>query len=252
MFSSFVSDWFDTNKPSNAFIFSNINNSPKNIYYKTIYDLINDNDTTHNQIKAVSLKFQKILSLEIEQFIIQRMLNGHYANHLQNQGGRYEIIPTFLKCYNCQKEFKQIHTETKIPNLNINLFPVVCTLWNHHRLPENLKTIGQLVNNPFKANLNHRATYFYPLNVTVVQNGNHSGNVALYESNTKLKNLFISSIEHWYSDIIYKPQDNAFYHINCNCNLTPTGLFHENIGYLYELSKLLYENDLTFDINDLR
>lgn len=250
-FSSLISRYFDSDVKNNAFIDSNINSSPKSAYYDTLYELIKANESSPIQLKAIALKFQKILSLEVEQFIIQRLLNNQYANHLSNNGGRYDIFPKSLYCPNCNKEYSIIKQKDYIDNLKLNKIPTICTLWHHLRLPRNFQSIGELVGNPFDSTPNNKATLYYPLNLLIVHNGNHSANVALYENNTSIKKTDVSDVSHWFNDIYFDPKTNTLNHITCGTPVDTQQLFHENIGYIYEISRLLYQNNIFFTSNDL-
>lgn len=250
IFSSLVTEYLDSETPSNPFMHSNINHSSKSIYYDTIKKLIEDKKSTELEIKAIALKFQKILSLEIQQDTIQRMLNGQYADHMTNTGGTYDIIPISFECPRCKKEFPTFNLEQTF-KANINLLPTLSTVWHPHRLTKNLKTIGTLINNPFEPNNNNKADYYTPLNLLVAYNGNHSANVALYENNSFITNAYVYRMNNWFDNIFFNPSTNAFYHIKCNQKVTPEKIFHENIGYIYEIARLLYQNDISFTITEI-
>lgn len=85
----------------------------------------------------------------------------------------------------------------------------------------------------------------------IVRNGNRSTNVALYENNTSIKKTDISDVSHWFNDIYFDPKTNTLNHITCGTPVDTQQLFHENIGYIYEISRLLYQNNIFFTINDL-
>ncbi|WP_373757235.1 DUF6710 family protein [Streptococcus ferus] len=244
IFSSLISRYFDSKIPNNSFINPSINTSSNIIYYDTIYQLIHKNESSKQEIKAIALKFQKILSLEIQKETTQRMLQGKFADHITNSGGAYEIFPTDLECHHCNQKFSLNNIPNNNGPLNINLLPTVTTLWHHRRLIQNLQSIGQLLNNPFKSTPNNRADFFIPLNLVVIDHGNHSANAALYESNSTIEKYYTYDVSQWFQDIYYDPKTNTFNHSICGKPLFPNPLFHENIGYIYEISRLLYQNNI--------
>lgn len=244
IFSSLISRYFDSKTPNNPFIDSSINTSSNIIYYDTIYQLIREKESSQQEIKAIALKFQKILSLEIQKEITQRMLQGKFADHITNSGGGYEIFPTDLKCHHCNQKFLLSNLPYNYGPLNINLLPTVTTIWHHRRLIENLQSIGQLLNNPFKSTPNNRAHFFIPLNLIIINHGNHSANVALYENNSTIEKYRAYDVSQWFKDIYYDPKTNTFNHSLCGKLLFPNPVFHENIGYIYEISRLLYQNNI--------
>lgn len=243
-FSSLISRYFDSEVLNNPFMSPSITTSSNTIYYNTIYQLIREKDTTKQEIRAIALKFQKILSLEIQQKTIQRLLQGEYANHLTNNGGTYEIFPCRFRCEHCKLEFSAKETRNKSKLLNINLFPTVTTIWHHERLTDNLISIGELVNNPFKSTRNNKANLFTPLNLIVVYHGNHSANAALYENNSTIEQHYTYDISEWFQSIYYDPQTNTFNHLACGNELSPSNIFHENVGHIYEITRLLYQNQI--------
>lgn len=244
IFSSLISRYFDSETPNNPFINPNITTSANTIYYDTLYQLIIDEESTNQEIQAIALKFQKILSLEIQQDTIQRMLYGEYADHITDSGGCYDILPTDFECKHCHQKFPSKEVPNKQNSININVFPSVTTIWHHQRLINNFKSIGTFLNNPFKSTYNNRADFFFPLNLTIIYNGNHSANVALYETNSTIDTFYTYDMSDWFKSIYYDPCTNTFNHLTCGKKLTPNPVFHQNIGYIYEISRLLYLNNI--------
>lgn len=244
IFSSLTSRYFNSEIPNNPFINLHIATSSNTIYYDTLYQLIIDKESTNQEIQAIALKFQKILSLEIQKDTIQRMLYGEYADHITDSGGNYDILPTDFECEYCHQKFPSKNISNKQDSLNINVLPSVTTIWHHQRLIKNFKSIGAFLNNPFKSTYNNRADFFIPLNLTIIYNGNHSANVALYETNSTIDTFYTYDISEWFQSIYYNPHTNTFNHLTCGKELTPNPVFHENIGYIYEISRLLYQNDI--------
>ncbi|MBA2796230.1 DUF6710 family protein [Streptococcus porcinus] len=245
IFSSLVSRYLDSETPNNSFINSSINTSSNAIFYNTIYQLLKNKNLSNEELKAISLKFKKILTLELQKNTTLRILKGENANHLSNFGGTYDIFPTEFFCNNCRKNFsvKMIDNETNA--LNINLFPTVTTLWSQKKLLNNFYTIGELINNPFQPEDNNRAEFFKSLNLIIIYNGNHSSNVALYENNNHIENFNTYDISHWFQEIYYDPKTNTLNHLTCGKTLEPHPLFHENLGYIYEISRLLFQNQIS-------
>ncbi|NQK19276.1 hypothetical protein HO517_08630 [Streptococcus suis] len=251
IFSSLIMRHFDSDVPNNAFIEPNINSSPNSIYYNTIYYLLKQNEYSVQEIKAIALKFQKILSLEVQQNTIQRMLHGEYANHINNAGGMYSVFPETLSCNTC-KEKIGVKTSEPIKEtlVSINLMPTICKIWNHRSLLLTPLKIGKIVKNPFIPHSNHHSILLHPINLIVVYNGNHSANVALYEHNSYIPITLIHELSHWFDNVFFDPVTNRFRHLSCGDTLTGQKLFHANLGHIYEIARLLYQNGIVFKLDD--
>ena len=248
-FSSLISRYFDSDVKNNAFIDSNINSSPKSAYYDVLYELIKANKSSPIQLKAIALKFQKILSLEVEQYTIQRLLNNQAADvRKEDFYGSYNIFPPSLYCFNCNQKFHTTTTKKSLPSLALTKLPTICTIRKTDKIIDNFQNINST--NPFTATENNRSILYHPINLLIMYNGNHSANVALYENNTNIKPTLIDDISSWMNNIYFDPQSNTFNHLQCGKPISQE-LFHENIGYIYEISRLLYQNNIIFTINDL-
>lgn len=248
-FSSLISEHFSSERPKNLVIASNIHQAPKSIYLTTLKELLQQNDNSPNHIQAVALKFQKILSLELEQHTIERLLNRQHADPSYNLGGTYDIFPHQLVCQSCQTLFKISYDFDKNVPINITNTPTICTLWSRARVLKNFRTVGNIVQNPFKSTKNAQGYLISPINLATIYNGNHSTNVALYENNTILENMYQADISSWMQEIHYNPKTNTFDHLPCNAPASDTPLFHENIGHIYEIGQFLYLNQLTIPSN---
>lgn len=209
------------------------------------------NDYSAQEIKAIALKFQKILSLEVQQNTIQRMLHGEYANHINDAGGMYKIFPQTLSCNMCKKKFEvKTSKPTEKTLVPMNLMPTICKIWNHRSLILNPLKIGQIIKKPFVSNPNHCTILLYPINLIIVYNGNHSANVALYEQNSYIPITLIHELSHWFDNIFFDPDTDSFRHLSCGNTLTGQKLFHTNLGHIYEIAGLLYQNGIVFQIDD--
>ncbi|HEN0407586.1 TPA: hypothetical protein U5Y67_000077 [Streptococcus agalactiae] len=244
IFLSLISRFFDSDTPNNPFINPNINTSSNAIFYETIYQEILNKKQSKQELKAISLKFQKILTLEIQKNTTQQLLSGQYADHRINTYGSYKIFPENLYCNHCQKKFPIKILDNDTNTLNINLLPTVTTIWNQERLIKNFYNIGENLNNPYQSGKNNKATFFKSINLIVIHNGNHSANVALYENNSIIEDFKTYDISHWFQDIYYDPKSNTLNHLACGRKLTSKPLFHENLGYIYEISRLLFQNQI--------
>ena len=206
--------------------------------------MLANNNYKPQQIQSVALKFQKILSLEIEQYTVERLLSNQTATHSSDFWGAYDIFPEDLTCEQCHTEFSMNYDEQKI-SVNITNTPTICTLWSQNRLVKNFAQIGNLVDNPFQYTSNSKGYFIFPINLTTIYNGNHSTNVALYENNTVLDNIAFMDISSWMDKIYFNHKTNTFDHLSCNAKTTNQQLFHENIGYIYEIGQFLYLNGLS-------
>lgn len=52
-------------------------------------------------------------------------------------------------------------------------------------------------------------------------------------------------ISSWMDKIYFNRKTNTFDHLSCNAKTTNQQLFHENIGYIYEIGQFLYLNGLS-------
>lgn len=206
--------------------------------------MVTDTDYEPQHIQAVALKFQKILSLEIEQYTIERLLSHLPANHSSDWHGAYDIFPEDLICEYCHAHFSMVYEKEKV-SVNMTTTPTICTLWNHNRLIKNFARIGNLVDNPFQYTNNTKGYFLFPINLITIYNGNHSTNVALYENNTILENIYFMDISNWMEEIYFNRKTNTFHHLACDAPVIQQQLFHENIGYIYEIGQFLYLNGLT-------
>ena len=219
-----------------------------------IEEIIKDCKLNPKKVAAIGLKFQKILSLEIEQDTIQRMLNGENADHIEQKGGTYfDLFPEEFTCSSCNKTFKWGKVKRTLDAVNINVVPTVCKIWNHYSLIDNFATIGKVLDDPFQYKPdNSKANFYYPINLVTTSIGNHSANVGLYESGSVIQNLNVYDITDWFEEVSFDAQEEAFIHLTCDQKLIPEKIFHENIGHIYEIGKLLYNNNVQLSIEDIK
>ena len=117
---------------------------------------------------------------------------------------------------------------------------LVCA-WNKQRFENALLTIGENVGNSFEFDeINHMATYIYPIGVTIVYNGNHSivSGILKGEGTIQANQTYdlVPTYRYMYFDGVYfrRKDDGSILH----------KVERFEIGALYEIGRIFAENGI--------
>lgn len=197
--------------------------------------MISDTSARMNAIN----KLIRILALDIQSDIISHVLNNEYSYFFKPVLTEQELY-----CQKCHTSIGCSHhiyrPEKPIPfDLSVN--PVISPCWNIDRLICALGNIGPHIR-PFtfdKAN-HFSSILIMPINLLIIGNGFHSSASGIYDTNAIYYPKYILDISNWYKTIHFN--GIAFYHSACNHSLYSPE--QKEIGIIYEIGRLLIENNL--------
>lgn len=130
--------------------------------------------------------------------------------------------------------------------VNISQTPIISCIWNHSRILDNLKHIGECTKNPFDgiAHANNiHATMINPLGLVIVENGNHSVNSAIVHNEGEIIVNTVVDI----TPLLEKYHFNGQDYVNITTNTKINDKFLKNssepftytLGLLFEMSRVL-------------
>lgn len=197
--------------------------------------LIPDNLTRINAIN----KLIRILSLNIQENIISHVLNSEYSYFFESVLTKPELY-----CCKCNTSIScsyNIYRPERPISFDLSINPVISPCWNSDRLICALGNIGPHIR-PFSFDkLNHFSSILImPINLLIIGNGFHSSTSGIYDTNAIYHPEYILDISNWYKTIHFN--GIAFYHSACNRLLYSPE--QKEIGIIYEIGRLLIENNL--------
>lgn len=191
--------------------------------------LMNADETTINN-------FIKFMANSVQGELISKCFynDRNYVNYFDY------IIRSFLLDLPYDN-FKKCNIEIDIP-----ITPIITCIWNHDRLKNNLKNIGECTGNPFngkKHQSNIMGIYIKPINLVIINNGNHSVNSAIVHNEGTL----IINTEIDISPLFKKYEFDGEDYIDLNNNkkiynnllIDNSKPFTYTIGLLFEMARVI-------------
>lgn len=188
------------------------------------------------QLCAVN-KTVRTLALDMQHGILESPING------QGDIRHFEQCPVCPKCgrlYDCGLTTTE-PAPYSIP-FDISLYPAVSFPWKISRLINTFATIGSVCNNSFSFDeYNQRSILIEPVNLLIMKNGFHSAASGIYDASAICFPEKYCDISGLYDDIYF--DGISFRHQKCNTVLEYPG--NKSIGIIYEIGRLLHEQNLS-------
>lgn len=225
---------------------SKLNEDRLNSYTNYVLSIIDG----HSMMKYTDLqkinginKVHKILLSSVQQKIFEAVSDSTHP--IDSYPERYFFdnwsVPDCNYCHTNYRK-RTIATLENPITVYLNTDPVLSFPWDKDRL-STLQYIGYRTNKPFENRpLNHKMTFFYPINIFLVYNGMHSIFAGIYDrSNYASANQIVnmsSFYQHYYFD------GTHFRHYTCN-KIIDTPKYVE-LGILYELGRIYLNKNVDF------
>lgn len=151
------------------------------------------------------------------------------------------------KCPKCG-ELHNCHATITTPKTPISFdiahHPTISKPWNRARLINTLSSIGSSVDKPFTFDkLNHFGSTLFPLfNLLLIRNGFHSSTCGIYETKAIYHPEYICDCSSFYNEVYF--DGISFRHVPCNHVISTPA--NKSIGTIYEIGRLILENNLSF------
>lgn len=221
---------------SNFFDYTN-HNLIKNPFYNTIYKEFSNRKLSEKEFCILIIKFERLLCLEIEDFLISSTLQKGFLD------APVKLFPIYQpRCINCYKDKQYFFASHPIKlkdieptRVNIGVIPTLSPIWNADRLKQTLSNITVLGDNSFKFQpLNHMAKILSPFDIVLFGNGNHSSCAGIFEPKADIFIEEIIDFSSWYEEIYF---DGTCFRHKCGKKLFYP--IHNNIGIIFEIGRLI-------------
>lgn len=215
---------------------------------KLLYEAIDDFS------KCSTIDLMTIQKILVDYYLLHRtnllLTNDiHYANAYLPSLSPHELFPFFLHRLN--RDFVNpkcvYHLGTNVMFTNdfsLSSTPILPWVWNKNRALDCLKYIGT-EDRPWKQDSNHDIEYWFPMNIGVVYNGNHSLNCGILKETGTVALSAIKDVTAYYDYIKYH---NGCYQIQCESKMSYCCVKNEQAfgGILFEIGRLLKEKKFDF------
>lgn len=184
-------------------------------------------------------KLIRLLALDTEHHIFSHLLKYKYH---QEMPPFFTMIPQH--CPRCNTELPHICPVPLSQTLSVDIAmnPVLSFPWDFNKLANSMSTIGHTINAPFSyRESNHfDNTIISPVNLLIIGNGFHSSFSGIYDSRAVLPINYTLDISPLYSDIYF----DGLYYRHTKCNHILESPPNKSTGIIYEIGRLLIENNL--------